>query len=190
MSSEPAPMTYDLRRADLRVKWLVTCLLGTLGLTYAFGALMVNLYAGFTPSRVAATYHGPEMSMAMPPGTTMVTMRAVPIEEFAQPEVHEVDTNLLIQDTHVHVPLYGIIATLLSLVVLGLGRSRTFGVILIVILFSSAWLDFAGMWLTKLVSPHFAIVTLLGGWAMGGGYLVVTGLALHRMWFSAKGASQ
>lgn len=190
MSSEPGPAQYDLRGADVRVRWLVTCLLATLGLTYAFGALMVNLYAGFTPSRVAATYRGAEMNMAMPPETTMVTMRAVPLEEFAQPEVHEVDTDLLVQDTHVHVPLYGIIATLLSVIVLGLGRSRRFGVAVITLLFSAAWLDFAGMWLTKLVSGDFAIVTLLGGWAMGGGYVLVTALALQRMWFSPKGVSQ
>jgi hypothetical protein len=51
-------MLYDLRRADIRIKWLVTCLLATLGLSYVFGALMVALYAGFTPQRVAATYAG------------------------------------------------------------------------------------------------------------------------------------
>jgi hypothetical protein len=38
------------------------------------------------------------------------------------------------------------------------------------------------MWLTKLVSPHFAIVTLAGGWAMALGYLVVALLALWQMW--------
>src|SRR2546425_4883429 len=48
-------MSYDLRRADARIKWLVTCLLATLGLSYVFGAVMVALYAGFTPARVAAT---------------------------------------------------------------------------------------------------------------------------------------
>jgi len=44
-------MLYDLRRADARIKWLVTCLLATFGLSYVFGALMVSLYAGFTPQR-------------------------------------------------------------------------------------------------------------------------------------------
>ena len=49
-------MLYDLRRADVRIKWLVTGLLATLGLSYVFGAVMVALYAGFTPQSVAATY--------------------------------------------------------------------------------------------------------------------------------------
>src|SRR2546422_8733534 len=103
-------MLYDLRRAALPIKWLVTWRLATLGLPCLFGALMISLYAGFTPQRVAATYAGPEMSMRMPPETTMVVEHPITRADFAQPEVHAVDTNLLIQDTHVHVPMYGIIA--------------------------------------------------------------------------------
>src|SRR2546422_9182554 len=94
-------MLYDLRRADVRIKWLVTGLLATLGLSYVFGAVMVALYAGFTPKSVAATYAGPEMSMAMPPETTMGVQRPMSMADFAGPEVHTVDTKLLIQDTHV-----------------------------------------------------------------------------------------
>src|SRR2546422_9673263 len=79
-------MLYDLRRAALPIKWLVTCLLATLGLSYLFGALMVSLYAGFTPERVAATYAGPEMTMPMPPETTMVVTRPMSMTDFARPE--------------------------------------------------------------------------------------------------------
>src|SRR3989442_1662850 len=109
-------MLYDLRRADVRVKWLVTGLLATLGLSYVFGAAMVALYAGFTPQSVAATYAGTEMSMPMPPETTMVVQRPMSMADFAGPEVHTVDTKLLIQDTHVHVPMYGLIAAALGVV--------------------------------------------------------------------------
>ena len=177
-------MLYDLRHADARIKWLVTCLLATLGLSYVFGALMVALYAGFTPQGVAATYRGREMSMPMPPETTMVLEHPMAMAEFAKPETHPVDTNLLIQDTHVHVPMYGMIAAALSLVVVGLSleRRRAFG--LITVLFAAPWLDFAGMWLTKFASARFAIVTLVGGWAMGLGYVVVAALAVQQMWFS------
>jgi len=183
-------MLYDLGRADLRIKWLVTCLLATLGISYVFGALMVSLYAGFTPERVAATYGGRAMSMPMPPETTMVMEHPMSMAEFAKPEVHEVDTNLLIQDTHVHVPMYGVIAAALSLVVAGLSLSQGWAVTLITLLFSAPWLDFAGMWLTKFVSGRFAAVTLIGGWAMGLGYLAVTALAIHQMWFRTRGVDR
>src|SRR5881398_395229 len=157
-------MLYDLRRADVRVKWLVTGLLATLGLSYVFGAAMVALYAGFTPQSVAATYAGAEMSMPMPPETTMVVQRPMSMADFAGPEVHTVDTKLLIQDTHVHVPMYGLIAAALGVVVVGLSLPRRRALGLIALLFAAPWLDFAGMWLTKLASPRFAIVTLAGGW--------------------------
>jgi hypothetical protein len=39
------------------------------------------------------------------------------------------------------------------------------------------------MWLTKLVSPGFAFVTLAGGWAMALGYTIVAALATYQMWW-------
>jgi hypothetical protein len=101
--------------------------------------------------------------------------------------VHQVDLNLLVQDTHVHVPMYGVIAGVLSVVVLGLVLPKGWQLGLITLLFAAPWLDFAGMWLTKLVSRDFAVVTVLGGWAMGLGYTVVAIIAIRQMWFYKKG---
>lgn len=182
-------MSFDLRGADPRVKWLVTCLLATFGLAYLFGAWMVGMYAGFTPERVAATYAPPReaMTMPMPPDSTMVVEHAVTFSDFAAADtagIHLVDRRLLVQDTHIHVPMYGVIAAGLSLIVLGLGLSQASSFALITLLFAAPWLDFAGMWLTKLVSPAFASVTVIGGWAMGLGYTIVAVIAMRRMWFS------
>jgi hypothetical protein len=177
---------YDLGRTDARVRWLVTLLLCTLGVSYAFGAWMVALYAGFTPRSVAATYGERAMTMPMPPDTTVVVEHDVAPSELGGEE-HRVDRALLIQDTHVHVPMYGLIAAVLSVVVLGLTIPRWAGLGLITLLFSAPWLDFMGMWLTKLVSPHFAVITLAGGWAMGLGYTIVAVLALWQMWGPTKG---
>lgn len=176
-------MPYDLGRVDARLKWLVTCLLATFGLAYLFGGVMVALYSGFTPARVARTYVEP--AHVMTPESTMVMEHHMQVSEFSSmdtAEVHVVDTKLLVQDTHVHVPMYGVIAAMLSLVVLGLGLSRAWGITLITLLFAAPWLDFAGMWLTKFVSPHGAGLTVAGGFAMGLGYLIVTVLAVRRMW--------
>ncbi len=178
-------MLYDLRHSDLRVRWLVTLLLATLGTSYLFGAWMVGLYAGFSTTKVAETY-GPAgeapMAMQMPPDTTMVTERPVSMAEMGE-EQHHVDMNLLVQDTHVHMPMYAVIAACLSVVTLGLTLPRWSGLAIIVVLFSAPWLDFAGMWLTKLVAPGFAIVTLAGGWAMALGYAIVAALAIYQMWW-------
>ncbi len=180
-------MLYDLARADTRLKWLVTCLLATFGVAYLFGGWMVALYAGFTPASVARTYTEPTAAAA--PESTMVVEHPMQMTEFDTAdtaETHLVDTRLLVQDTHVHVPMYGVIAGMLSLVALGLGVSRRVGFTLITLLFAAPWLDFAGMWLTKLASPGFAVLTVAGGWAMGLGYTIVTVLALRRMWLMPK----
>jgi len=176
---------YDLRHSDLRVRWLVTLLLATLGTSYLFGAWMVALYAGFSPRKVAETY-GPAgeavMAMQMPPDTTMVTERPVSMAEMGE-EMHHVDRDLLVQDTHVHMPMYAVIAAALSVIALGLTLPRWGGLTIIAVLFAAPWLDFAGMWLTKLASPRFAIVTLAGGWAMALGYTIVAVLATYQMWW-------
>jgi hypothetical protein len=183
-------MTYDLRTADPRVKWLVTCLLATFGIAYLFGGWMVGLYAGFSPHNIAQTYASPEMSMAMPPDRTVVVEHPMARQEFAAEDRHTVDRNLLVQDTHVHVPMYGIFAGALSLVVLGLGLAPRWSYALITLLFAAPWLDFAGMWLTKLFSPHFALLTVAGGWAMGLGYTIVAWSAMWRMWRPVQGGTR
>jgi hypothetical protein len=178
---------YDLRHADRRVKWLVTCLLATFGLAYLFGGWMVALFAGFTPRDVAVTYASPEMHMAMPPGNTAVMEHPMTLEDMGSEEHYTVDRNLLVQDTHVHVPIYGLIAAALSLVVLGLDLSRGGGYALITLLFAAPWLDFAGMWLTKFVSSRLAVLTVAGGFAMGLAYTIVAAVAMWQMWRPAPG---
>src|SRR5262245_56239961 len=118
---------------------------------------MVGLYAGFTPRKVAETYGRAgerPMTMQMPPDSTIVTERPVSIADLGE-EHHHVDTNLLVQDTHVHMPMYAVIAAALSVIVLGLALSRAVSLALIALLFAAPWLDFAGMWLAKCVSAGF-----------------------------------
>jgi len=176
---------YDLRQSDVRVRWLVTLLLATLGASYLFGAWMVGLYAGYSPRKVAETY-GPAgempMTMQMPPDTTLVTERPISMAEMGE-EQHHVDLDLLVQDTHVHMPMYAVIAACLSVIALGLSIPRWAGLSIIALLFAAPWLDFAGMWLTKLASPGFAIVALAGGWAMALGYVIVAAIATYQMWW-------
>ena len=178
-------MLYDLRRSDSRVRWLVTLLLATFGASYLFGAWMVGLYAGFGTKAVAQTFGSAgeaPMAMQMPPDTTVVTERPVSMTEMSE-ETHHVDLNLLVQDTHVHLPMYALLAAALSVIALGLELPRWRCMAIITLLFAAPWLDFAGMWLTKLVSPGFAFVTVAGGWAMALGYTIVAALATYQMWW-------
>ena len=129
-------MLYDLRHSDLRVRWLVTLLLATLGTSYLFGAWMVGLYAGFSTQQVAETYSSAgeaPMRMPMPPETTMVTERPVSMAEMGE-EQHHVDRDLLVQDTHVHMPMYAVIAACLAVITLGLSIRRWVGLAIITLL--------------------------------------------------------
>ena len=65
---------------------------------------------------------------------------------------------------------------------LGLRLPRRAGLGIVSLLFAAPWLDFMGMWLTKLLAPGFAWLTLLGGWAMALGLVIVTIMALWQMW--------
>jgi hypothetical protein len=178
-------MVYDLARSDTRVRLLVTLLLLTFGASYAFGAWMVGIYAGFGPKGVAETF-GPAgerpMAMQMPPESTTVMEHAITPADLEE-EHHHVDLELLVQDTHVHLPMYAILAACLAVIALGLALPRWAGFALIMLLFAAPWLDFAGMWLTKLAAPGFAILTVAGGWAMALGYIIVAALATYQMWW-------
>src|SRR5205809_5747689 len=99
---------------------------------------MVGLYAGFSTTKVAETYGaaGEAMMMQMPPETTMVTERPISMAEMGE-EQHHVDINLLVQDTHVHMPMYAVIAACLSVIALGLALPRWAGLAIIALLFAA-----------------------------------------------------
>ena len=88
---------------------------------------------------------------------------------------HTVDTNLLIQDSHIHIMIYAIVAALQSLIIFGLGWPGWFRDSMIVAAFGFGALDFAGQWLMKAGLPGFAWLTIASGWGMALVYLIVLG---------------
>jgi hypothetical protein len=109
----------------------------------------------------------------------------VDVNTLDQP-VHHIDRELLIQDTHVHLPAYAITAAILSLIVFGL-QMRTAGrMALVLALFSAPALDFIGLWGIQLFPSNqilFATICLFGGVLMALAYSVVLVLSLKQMWF-------
>ncbi len=164
---------YRLRNADRSVKLAVALFLTALGCAYVFAFLMVKTYAGLTPANVAATYapSGPVSAASLPSATTTQT-ETVDLSTLGE-EAHTVDTDLLIQDSHVHILLYAIVAALETLVIFGLGWPAWWRDTVIVVAFSSGLFDFAGQWLIKAGLPAFSWLTLAGGWAMAAVYVVV-----------------
>jgi hypothetical protein len=99
---------------------------------------------------------------------------------------HRITRDLLVQDTHVHVPVYAMTAAFLALVVFGLRLSSRVRVALVLCAFAAPFLDFAGLWGAHLFPGRGAIFGALavgGGFAMGICYLVVFVIAMVQLWF-------
>jgi hypothetical protein len=164
---------YSLRDANRSVQLGALLFLLVLGYAYLFAFLMVKTWSGLTPARVAATYvPAPgmnEMQMQMKSHAT-----TQPLDLGQVPEMqHTVDTNLLVQDSHIHIMIYAIVAALLTLIILGLDWPAWWRDTVIVAAFATGALDFAGQWLMNFGIGGFAWLTILSGWGMSLVYLIV-----------------
>lgn len=173
---------YSLRRADPSVKLATVLFLFVLGYAYVFAFLMVSHWAGLTPADVAATY--------APKPMVMESQLAPQSESQTQPlnlstmkeEKHTVDTQLLIQDSHIHILIYDIVAALQVLIILGLEWRPAWRNIVITAAFAAGALDFSGQWLIKAGVPGFAFLTIGAGWLMVAVYAAVSFGTLNAVW--------
>jgi len=173
---------YSLRRADFSVRLGTVLFLLLLGYSYVFAFLMVRHWAGLTPSTVSSVYVPrpglQESTMDMQSHSTTAPLNFSSLAH----EQHQVDTDLLIQDSHIHIMIYAIVAGLETLIILGLGWGRVWRNTLITAAFVSGGCDFAGQWLMKAGIGGFAWLTILSGWTMAAVYLAVLAGTLVALW--------
>ena len=161
---------YDLRVQNRSVKLGVLLFLLMLGYGYSFAFLMVRTYAGLSPAEVQATYVPEDARAAFGAGGG----GEVPLDfDALDREKHTVDRNLLIQDSHVHILMFAVIAGFLTLIILGQGWPGWFTDAMIGGAFGFGMLDFAGQWLMHAGRGGFAYLTMISGWGMSLVYLVV-----------------
>ena len=190
----------------LELRLAATLFLLLIGLADLFGAWQVRNFSAFTPSGVAdsvapARREGHLMSMPghkshdmSMPGHEVHDMgssgeKPISLEALDKPH-HHIDQDLLVQDSHVHIPAYAMTAAFLSLIVLGLRLSSRARAALIVLAFAAPFLDFFGLWAAYLwsgVGVVWATVALAGGFLMGVVYLVVLAFTLWQCWFRRQG---
>jgi hypothetical protein len=164
---------YSLRHANRSVKLGAILFLLVLGYAYVFAFLMVKTWSGLTPARVAATYL-PAAGLDETDLATQSRATTQPLDLGRMPEMqHTVDTDLLIQDSHIHLMIYAIVAALLTLIILGLDWPPWWRDGVIVASFGFGALDFAGQWLMKFGLGGFAWLTIVSGWGMSLVYLIV-----------------
>jgi hypothetical protein len=182
-----------LPQSPLEVRLAATLFLLLLGVADLFGAWEVSNFAAFTPAGTAAAVApeaalgaAPMPHMAPCPGCgTMAMEQPVDLASLNRPR-HVIDRALLVQDTHVHVPVYALTAAALSLVVFGLRLSSRARAAAVLAAFAAPALDMAGLWGAHLLpraGPLFGGITVAGGFSMGLVYLFVLAVTLAQCWW-------
>jgi hypothetical protein len=176
-----------LPSSAFEVRLATTLFLLSLGLANLFGAWQVRNFASFTPSGVAEAVGPSGHESHMAPAVSEET----PVDPGAlNDRPHRIDRQLLVQDTHVHLPVYAMAAALFALIIFGLRLSRRARVVLILGAFTAPVLDFAGLWGAHLWSGSGRLwggVAVFGGFLMGLVYLIVLVLTLKQCWFPRQG---
>ncbi len=179
-----------LPNAPFEARLAATLFLLLLGLADFFGAWQVRHFASFTPKGVAATVGARERHEMTMECCSLSTSAETPVEPSAlnQPD-HHIDRELLVQDSHVHIPVYAMTAALLAMVALGLDLSSRARSILIALLFAAPFFDFVGLWgahLFPAAGTAFGALAVAGGFSMGAAYLVVLVIAINQLWIRRK----
>lgn len=171
-----------LPSAPFEVRLAAVLFLLLLGVADLFGAWEVKNFADFTPRGVAATLRPPEArAMTMCEHcSSMAAEHEVDLAALDKPR-HTIGRDLLVQDTHVHIPAYALTAAALSLIVFGLALPGAARSAVVALAFAAPFADFVGLWGAELWPGHgllFGGLTIAGGFSMGLAYLVVLVLTL------------
>src|ERR1700674_285280 len=175
-----------LPQSPFEVRLAATLFLLLLGVADLFGAWEVKNFAAFTPAGTAATV-APEtphtMAMCAACGT-MAMEHPVDLASLDRPK-HVINRELLVQDTHIHVPVYAMTAAALSLLVFGLRLGSRVRAAAVLAAFAAPFLDMMGLWGAHLLPRSgllFGWLTVAGGFAMGLVYLFVLAVTLFQCW--------
>jgi hypothetical protein len=179
-----------LPEGPFEVRLAATLFLLLLGLADLFGAWQVKNFAAFTPSGIARTVGALDHSMPEM-GHGAMEEKPVDLSTLNEP-THHIPRELLVQDTHVHVPVYAMTAAFLAILLFGLRLSSRARTGLVFLAFAAPFLDFAGLWgahLSKGGGRFWGAIALLGGLLIGLAYLAVLVLVLNQCWFQRKGGN-
>jgi len=157
-----------------------TLFLLVIGLADVFGAWQVRQFAAFTPSGVVEAVRSSSHEHEGEQPVTLDSLNA---------PTHHIDRELLVQDSHVHIPAYAMTAAFLSLIVLGLRLRSATRTWLIGAAFAAPVVDFAGLWgahVSRGGGRLWGATALVGGFAMALVYVLVLGVTIRQCWFRRK----
>jgi hypothetical protein len=176
----------QLPRAPFELRLAVTLFLLLLGVADLFGAWQVANFASFSPAGVARAVAPPGGGHPALPAGGAGGERPVSLADLDR-EGHHIARELLVQDTHVHVPVYALTAAALALVVCGLDLRSRVRSLLVWLAFAAPAADFAGLWGAHLFpagGAAWGTLAVAGGLAMGLAYTAVLVVTLRQCWLS------
>ena len=115
--------------------------------------------------------------------------KPISLESLDKPR-HHIDRQLLVQDTHVHVPAYAMTAAFLAMIIFSLRLTSRTRAILILMAFAAPFADFLGLWgvhLWRGAGYAWAYLAIGGGFLMGVVYVAVLVSTLLQCWFQGQG---
>jgi hypothetical protein len=175
-----------LPQAPFEVRLAVTLFLLLMGVADLFGAWQVADFASFSPAGVARSVAPPaDHPLAHAGGGGE---RPVSLADIDRPD-HRVPRELLVQDTHVHVPVYALTAAALALIVFALDLRSRLRSLLILLAFAAPVADFAGLWGAHLApagGTAWGTLAVTGGGLMGLAYTIVLILSLKQCWLNSS----
>ncbi len=181
--AETSAILGRLPRGPFELRLAVTLFLLLLGVADLFGAWQVKNFSSFSPPEVARSL-APRTSAS--PADGAGGEHPISLTDLDR-DNHHIEGELLVQDTHVHVPAYDLCALALAAIVLGLELGSRLRSGLIFLAFAAPAADFVGLWGARLAPSWgvgWATLAVAGGLAMGLVYLVVLVLTLKQCWFS------
>jgi hypothetical protein len=176
-----------LPQSPLEVRLAATLFLLLLGVANLFAAWEVKNFAAFTPAATAATV-APEVQHAMvmcEHCTAMGMEHPVDLASLDRPR-HVISRDLLVQDTHVHIPVYSLTAGALSLILFGLRLGSRLRSAAVLLAFGAPLLDFTGLWGAHLLPRAglaFGSLTVAAGFTMGLVYTFALLVTLVQCWW-------
>jgi hypothetical protein len=154
---------FRLLDTDRNIRLLYTLFIVTLFAGFLFTIYWAHSTTGLSYTGIAQHYLGSD-------------------ETFGEPK----SFRELAETTHFHFFTMPVVFLILCHVFYLTMASQGLKIMMTVLAFAGVGLDLASPWLILYVSPHFALVMLLGDVLMVGTFLVLAGVPLYEMWILKK----
>src|SRR6202162_1878198 len=167
----------------LSAKVFCTLFLAGIGCGSLAALAQASTAVGISPSAVKASL-APEMPMTALAHGQMTAEKEIELGQIPSASDRVwMRTPLLIQTSHTHLFGQTLIAGLLALIFAFSGLRESIKCVIGALPFAGTLLDIGGMWGTRFLSPSLSLLVIAGGSLFALGYVLISLLSVHELWF-------